>query len=88
MKSAAIIGEQERETPKVSIGDSIILRDLDSGEERHYIIVSPKEEDPASGKISSASPIGKAVIDKELGETVEIAAPAGKLRYRIKQIER
>jgi len=51
------------------------------------MLVSPREVDPTKGKISNASPIGKAVIGKEQGETVEIEAPAGKLRYQIKRIE-
>ncbi|MFC1949987.1 GreA/GreB family elongation factor, partial [Chloroflexota bacterium] len=50
--------------------------------------VSPREVDAARGKISSASPIGQAIIGKGQGETVEIQAPAGKLRFRIEQIER
>ncbi len=51
-------------------------------------MVSPKEVDAVKGKISSVSPIGQAVMGKEQGEIVEIAVPAGKLRYQIKRIER
>lgn len=85
LKSVTIINGKPERTLKASIGDSIILCDLDSGEERHYIIVHPKEVDPARGKISSASPIGKAVIGRGHGEIVEVKTPAGKLRYQIKQ---
>lgn len=88
MKSAVVIGEKQEATLKVGIGDSVILCDLDSGEELSYTLVSPREVDPTRGKISSVSPIGQAVIGKEQGEMVEIAVPAGKLRYQIKQIER
>ena len=88
LKSAVIIDEKKKATPKVGIGDSIILCDLDSGEELHYTLVSPKEVDPTKGKISSASPIGKAIIGKGQGEMVEVVAPAGRLRYQIKQVER
>jgi transcription elongation factor GreA len=87
LKSAIIIGEKEKSTLKVSVGGSVILRDLASGEERCYTLVSPKEVDPTQGKISSLSPIGKAVIGRREGEVVEVAAPAGKLRYEIKRIE-
>ncbi len=45
------------------------------------MIVSPKEVDPAKDKISSASPIGKAIIRWEQGEVVEVTVPAGKLHY-------
>jgi transcription elongation factor GreA len=88
LKSATIIGEKEKAAPKVSVGDSIVLRDQASGEELRYTIVSPREVDPTKGRISSNSPIGKAVIGQTQGEIVEIAAPVGKLRYQLVQIER
>ena len=88
LKSAAIIGEKEETAHRISIGDSIVLCDLESGVELRYILVSPREVNPAKGKISNVSPIGRAVIGKTQGEVVEVAAPAGKLRYQIKQVER
>ena len=88
LKSAVVIDEKQKGALTIGIGDSVILRDLDSGEELRYTLVSPSEVDPTRGKISSASPIGKAIMGKGRGETVEITAPAGKLHYQIKQIER
>jgi len=88
LKSATIIDETQRDALKVNIGDSVVLRDAASSEELHYKIVSPREVDPTKGKISSHSPIGKAIIGRTQGEMVEITAPMGKLRYQIKQIER
>jgi len=88
LKSAVVIDEKRKTTITVGIGNSVILCDLDSGEELRYTLVSPSEVDPARGKISSASPIGRAVIGRGQGEVVEVAAPAGKLRYQIKQVER
>jgi len=87
LKSAVIIdGKQEVTTTKVGIGNSVILHDLASGEELRYTLVGPREVDPTKGKVSSVSPIGKAIIGRSAGETVEITVPAGKLRYQIKQI--
>jgi len=88
LKSATIIDEKPKVALKVSIGDSIVLRDQASGEELRYTIVSPREVDPTKGKISGNSPIGKAVTGRTQGEIVEITAPAGKLRYQLVQIER
>ena len=88
MKSATIIDEKEEATPRVNIGDSIVLHDLASGEELRYMIVSPREVDSIRGKISSASPVGKAIIGRNQGETIEVLTPAGKLLYQLKQIER
>lgn len=88
MKSSTILEERQKPTPKVSLGNSVVLRDEASGEELRYTIVSPREVDPTKGKISNSSPIGKAVIGRTQGDIVEITAPAGKLRYKLVQIER
>jgi transcription elongation factor GreA len=88
LKSATIIDEKQKAGLKVSVGDSVILIDPSSGEELRYTVVSPREVDPVRGRISSHSPIGKAIIGCAQGETVEITAPLGKLRYQVKQIER
>ena len=86
LKSAVVLDKKQRVALKVNIGDSIMLRDLASGKEWHYIMVDSREVDPTKGKISSASPIGKAVIGRGQGEVVEVTAPAGKLRYQIERI--
>jgi transcription elongation factor GreA len=88
LKAATIIEEKKEPALKSSVGDSIVLHDLASGEELRYMIVDPREVDASRGKISQASPLGKALIGKRDGEIVEITAPAGKLRYQIKRIER
>lgn len=87
LRAATIIDETKRAGLKVSVGDSVILTDPASGEELRYTVVSPREVDPVKGRISSHSPIGKAIIGCAQGETVEITAPLGKLCYQIKQIE-
>ena len=88
LKSAVVFDKKRKDTLKVSVGASIILRDLASGEELHYIMVNSREADPTRGKISSVSPIGKAIIGRGQGEVVEVMAPVGKLRYQIEQIGR
>ncbi len=87
---AAVITDTEGKVGnnlRIGIGDSVILQDLDSGEELRYTLVNPREVAPIKGKISSVSPIGRAIIDRGQGETVEVEVPAGKLRYRIKRVE-
>ncbi|MFC1984760.1 GreA/GreB family elongation factor [Chloroflexota bacterium] len=86
LKSAVTLDGKQKVALKVSVGDSITLRDLASGEELHYVMVNSKEVDPTRGKISSASPMGKAIIGRSQGEITEVIAPAGKLRYQIEQI--
>jgi transcription elongation factor GreA len=87
LKVAKVIDESPKSTFKANIGDSLVLQDLASGEEVKYQIVTPREVDPTQGKISSVSPIGKALLGRGQGDTVEISVPAGKLRYQIRHIE-
>jgi len=88
IKAATIIDNVKKPTLKSGVGDSIVLNDLASGLELHYTIVDPREVDPPKGKISKASPLGKALMGKSDGDVVEVTAPAGKRRYRIEHIER
>ena len=88
LRLAIVVGEGQEVTLKASIGDSVVLHDLAFDEELRYMIVSPWEVDPSRGKISSSSPLGKAIIGRGKGEVVEVEAPVGKLRYQIKQVER
>ncbi len=84
--AVVLIGDRAPDV-KVSIGDRVTLLDTAAGEELSYVIVSPTEVDPLQNKISFASPLGKALIGGNEGETVEISVPAGKLHYRIKRVE-
>ncbi len=84
----ATILSRERDTAKVGLGCAVILRDLASEEEMRYTLVSPNEADPAKGKLSVISPTGRALLDRNAGEVVEVTAPLGTLRYRIEEIER
>jgi transcription elongation factor GreA len=88
IKAATIIDDVKKRAVKSGVGDRIILSDLTSGEECRYTIVDPREADPLKGKISTASPLGKALVGRSDGETIEINAPAGKMRFQIKRIER
>ncbi len=84
---AVVIDKKQNVISRVSVGDSIVLHDMASGERLCYMVVSPTEVDPVKGKISSASPLGKAIVGRGQGEIIEVTVPAGKLRYQIKQIE-
>jgi transcription elongation factor GreA len=84
--SAIIIDDAHEATHTASVSDSIVLQDMASGEEVRYTLVSPSEVDAASGRISRASPIGKAIIGKSQGDVVEVTVPVGKLRYKIIKI--
>ncbi len=82
---ARIMGE-DQDTSRAKFGDTVMLRDLSSGKEFSYTLVDPREANPAKGKLSVASPLGKAILDKERGQTVEVVAPAGTFCCRIENI--
>jgi transcription elongation factor GreA len=86
LKVAVITEEGAEASARVTIGSSIVLCDLDSGQELTYTLVGPRDVDPAKGRISCASPIGKAILDKSSGQVIEIAVPAGKMRCRIERM--
>jgi transcription elongation factor GreA len=88
LKMATFIDEKREVTHRISTGDSVVLVDQYNGETMRYTIVSPKEVNVAVGKVSDASPIGKALIGKKISDIIEIEAPAGKLRYQIEKVER
>jgi transcription elongation factor GreA len=84
---ARIIGADQA-TSKAKLGDTVILRDLSSGKEFSYTLVDPREANPAIGKLSVASPLGRVILDKEKGQIVEVAAPAGIFSCHIDNITR
>ncbi len=87
LKSVRVVGESTTEAQKADIGSTLLLKALDSGDEMKYTIVGPREVDPARGRISSVSPVGKALIGHDQGDTIEVATPAGKLKYQIINIK-
>jgi transcription elongation factor GreA len=88
IKGATILeGKKTTITLRVGIGCTVGLCDLGSGEQLHYTLVSPSESNPTKGKLSIASPTGRALLDKEIGAIVEVTAPVGTFRYRIEEIK-
>lgn len=69
--------------PRVAVGSSVKVRDLNDESTHIYTIVTPGEVSPLDNRISYASPVGKALVGSIPGTTVEIAVPSGTLRYEI-----
>ena len=72
---------------RVKQGHTVILKELDSGKESKYTLVDSTEADPAKGKISDSSPVGRALLGKSLGDEVHISVPRGTMHYRIEKIQ-
>lgn len=73
--------------PTVKFGATVQVLDEDSGDKAIYKIVGEDEADVRAGKISISSPIARAMIGKEVGDVVEVAAPGGARSYEILKIK-
>ena len=67
----------------VGYGSQVTLENGDDGSEEKYEIVFPEEADPAVGLISISSPLGRALLNKEVGADVEVATPKGRRTFQI-----
>jgi transcription elongation factor GreA len=85
--NARVIDTKDVDTSVVSVGTLVRLRDVDAKETVEYHIVGSAEADPAEMKLSNESPVGKAIMGRKKGETVEVAAPRGKLKFKIMDIK-
>lgn len=85
---ASVLHQKKKESAqlKASLGSAVALKDLDSGEVLRYILVNPTEVNPREGKISVASPVGKALLNRVKGDEVEVVVPSGTIRYRIEGV--
>lgn len=88
LASARILDDSKMPKDEALIGATVKLKDMDSGEELKYILVSELEADFAQDKISVTSPIGKGLLGHKIDEIVEIEVPAGILKYKILGITR
>lgn len=68
------------------VGSSVVLANLASGAELEYQIVNAAEAKPGTGRLSAASPVGLAVVGKKTGDVVEVVAPSGTVRFRVKSV--
>lgn len=73
-------------TGVIRLGSHVKLKDLEYGDVLEYTLVGSVEADPMKNKISNESPVGKAILGKTKGVTVEVDAPAGAIRYEILEV--
>jgi len=87
LRSARVISRKDVAKDVVSIGSTVKLRDVDAKTTVEYKIVGSAEANPSEQKLSNESPVGKAIIGRKKGETVEVAAPRGSLKFKILEIK-
>ena len=86
LRNAVIIDETAK-GGKANVGSVVKLLNLKTNKEQTFMLVSPNEVDPASGKISVASPIGVAVMNHPIGDEVTVNAPSGAITFRVVDVQ-
>ena len=83
LRNAEVIDEDDAQE-----GNKVRLFDMEFEEELTYTIVGSTEADPAEGRISNESPVGKALLGAQEGEVVKVEAPQGEMCFKILEISR
>jgi transcription elongation factor GreA len=86
LTNSEIIDNLNLSNDRVGFGSSVTLENHGSGDEVSYQIVGPDESDISSGKISITSPLGKALLGKEVDDEVKVQAPGGIKTYTLLKI--
>ena len=88
IRTAVVVADSDISTEKVSVGTTVRVKDVDTGDEDEYAIVGANESDPYENKISNESPVGAGLLGAKKGQTVTIEIPAGELHYEVLEIKR
>jgi len=83
LANADIIDPAKLSKDKAVFGATVVLENVDTGEEVEYQLVGPEESSIEKGRISVSSPLGAAIIGKQLGDEIVIQAPGGKRNYEL-----
>ena len=81
-------GVEESVQGRVGLGGTVKVLDIEIEEQDIYAIVGSQEADPKNHRISDDSPFGRAMIGKTVGDTVEVEAPVGIVRFKILSVEK
>ncbi len=88
INTAVVVADHEITTDKVSVGTTVVIKDLDEDETYTYSIVGASEADPFEDKISNESAVGAGLVGATIGDIREIEIPMGTVRYQILEIRR
>ena len=92
LRKAKIVQDDDVKGDRVNIGLKVTVKDTDTGEKEEFHIVGATESDPFNGKISTESPVGKALIGKKKGDQATVEIKIGEnidyINYKIMKIEK
>jgi len=84
---AEVIDPTKLSGTRVKFGATVTIEDAESGESSTYVIVGEHEADIKKGRISIGAPLARAMIGKELNDTVTVQSPKGKREYEVTEVE-
>jgi transcription elongation factor GreA len=87
LKNAQVISDTAAAPNVVTIGRTVVVREQDTDTEEEYTIVGPPEADPSQGRISNESPMGRALLNKRVGEQVVVQSPGGEIIFEIVKVK-
>ena len=90
LRRATVLEKGKKSTrrgSKIALGSRVVLRHKETRKEITYLLVETNEADPANGKLSVASPVGKAIVGHGKGDMVEVSTPRGPASYRVARVE-
>lgn len=87
IRNAKVVDPTETDANSVDVGTKVTLKAAGEEKERTFQIVGANESDPSTGKLSHASPVGRAVLKRRVGEKVTVSTPRGATEYEIVNVE-
>ncbi len=88
LRNAQLIDENsDSPANMVALGRSVVVQEIGEDIKETYMIVGSVEADPANGRISNESPMGKALLGKKVGEKIKVKTPNGEMEFKILQVE-
>ena len=88
LKNVEVVVEDEVDVDKINVGCTVKVYDVEYDEEMEFKIVGSSEANSLQGKISNESPVGKALIGRSVGDTVQVETQEGEIAYKVLGIER
>ena len=86
LATARVVEEKDVDKETIQVGNGVTIQEEGSKEKEEYTVVGAAEADPAKGKISNESPLGKAIVNHKEGDKVQVEAPAGSFTVKILKV--
>ncbi len=83
---AAVVDKSKIGGDAIVFGATVKLEDLSDGMEEEFTLVGEGEADPLNNKILTTSPMGQALLTKKVGDTIEVPAPKGTIKFKVLEI--